>query len=457
MKILLFPLLCLFSMSIFSQNSENLELLFNWNDETIIGTTAYDNAYNEIWGVVVNNREFAVIGSTAGTHIFDVSDPENSLQVQFIPGAAFGPSIIHRDYHDRNGFLYAVSDEGNSSLQIIDIHSLPEMVTVVYDSNELIKTSHNIFIDENLDMMYACNVRSVNSGGSATSLAIFDIENPLNPIHLLDYEVPGTSYRVHDMWVKNDTAFLNNGGDGLYVVDFSNMDSPQILGSLTDYPDKGYNHSGWPTSDLSSYVLADEDWGYDLKVLDISNLSDINVLSTFSSEVDPNSIAHNPIIKGNYLYVSSYHDGLQVYNISNQQNPYKVASFNTYLLEDHNSYRGAWGVYPFLPSGNILVSDMQYGLYVLKGTGFETVDQAELKLSKLHIYPNPSRGLIQIQTPSNEPMLDVCIYNMNAEKVYQNKSSKSIQSVDLSNLTKGVYFLKGMGKHIVYNQKIMIR
>ena len=111
----------MYFMTIFSQNTENLELLFNWNDETILGTTAYDNAYNEIWGLVVNNREFAVIGSTAGTHIFDVTDPHNSLEVQFIQGASFGPSIIHRDYHDRNGYLYAVSDEGNSSLQIIDI------------------------------------------------------------------------------------------------------------------------------------------------------------------------------------------------------------------------------------------------------------------------------------------------------------------------------------------------
>ncbi|GIR12865.1 MAG: hypothetical protein CM15mP23_14400 [Cryomorphaceae bacterium] len=53
---------------------------------------------------MVNEREFAVIGSTSGTHIFDITDPVNSEQVQFIPGAAVGTQIIHRDYHDRNGF-----------------------------------------------------------------------------------------------------------------------------------------------------------------------------------------------------------------------------------------------------------------------------------------------------------------------------------------------------------------
>ena len=86
---------------------------------------------------------------------------------------------------------------------------------------------------------------------------------------------------------KNDTAFLNNGGDGLFVVDFTDLTSPQIIGSLTDYTDKGYNHSGWPTADMKTYIMADEDWGYDMKVLDISNLSDITEITTFSSEIDP--------------------------------------------------------------------------------------------------------------------------------------------------------------------------
>ena len=171
MKNILF--FCIISTNIFAQSGENLELLFNWNDTTIVGTSAYNNVYNEVWGLVVNEREFAVIGSTSGTHIFDITDPVNSEQVQFIPGAAVGTQIIHRDYH----FLYAVSDEGNSTLQIIDIKQLPDAAPVIYDSNELIKTAHNIFIDENLNKLYACNVRSASSSGwNASSLVIFDIE-----------------------------------------------------------------------------------------------------------------------------------------------------------------------------------------------------------------------------------------------------------------------------------------
>jgi len=455
MKKLICTLLGLFSLNTFAQTGDNLELLFHWNDEDIVGTTWYDNAYNEIWGVVVNNKEFAIIGSTAGTHIFDVTDPVNSTLVQFLPGADFGPAIVHRDYHDRNGFLYAVSDEGNSTLQIIDISLLPDSVTIVYDSNELIKTSHNIFIDESLNKLYACNVRTAASGWSSTSLAIFDIEEPANPIHLLDYEVPGTSYGVHDMWVKNDTAFLNNGGNGLFVVDFTDLSSPQLIGSLTEYPDKGYNHSGWPTADMKTYIMADEDWGHDMKVLDISDLSNINVTATFSSEIDPNSIPHNQIVKDNYVYVSSYHDGLQVYDISDQENPTKVASFGTYLLDDHTSYKGAWGVYPLLPSGNILVSDMQYGLYVLAPSG--NFDIKQKPNSKLSLYPNPASHAIQIQIPETENKLAIEIYDLKGQLVLNTEIIRGNNSISIANLNQAIYIVKAEGEKTLYQQKLIVR
>lgn len=455
MKKLLPSVFCLLSLNNFAQTGENLDLLYNWNDESIVGTTWYDNAYNEVWGIVVNEREFAIIGSTSGTHIFDVTDPVNSEQVQFIAGAAVGPAIVHRDYHDRNGYLYAISDEGNSTLQIIDIKNLPDTAVVVYDSNELIKTSHNIFIDEALNKMYACNVRTANSGWNSTSLAIFDIENHENPVHLLNYEVPGTSYGVHDMWVKNDTAFLNNGGDGLFVVDFTDLTSPQMIGSLTEYPDKGYNHSGWPTADMTTYVMADEDWGHDMKVLDISDLSNISVTATFSSEVDPNSIPHNQLIKDNYAYVSSYHDGLQVYDISDQENPTKVASFSTYLMDDHDSYKGAWGVYPFLPSGNILVSDMQYGLYVLAPSANFGLKHSIKE--ELGIYPNPAKGTFKIDLPENEIALELYVYDLKGQIILQKEISVGNNAVGIANLNKGIYIVKAKGENTLYQQKLIVQ
>ena len=456
MKKLLFITMGLVTTLSIAQTNENLELLYQWSEDSLVGSSAYNNTYNEVWGFVMNNKEFAVIGSTAGTHIFDVTDAENSKEVQFIAGEDFGPAIIHRDYHDRNGYLYAVSDEGNSSLQIIDLKQLPDTAIVVYDSNELIETSHNIFIDETKNILYACNVRAPNLGWSSTSLALYDINEPSNPVHLIDYEVPGTGSGVHDMWVRNDTAFLNNGYDGLFIVDFSDLTFPQLLGSLTEYPDKGYNHSGWPTSDLKTYIMADENWGYDMKVLDISNLSNIDVTTTFNPEIDANSIAHNQIINGDLLYVSSYHDGLQVYNISEPENPTKVASFSTYALDDHDSYRGAWGVYPLLPSGTILVSDMQYGLFVLKPSIDLDIHQ-KIKQINMSIYPNPAQNELKIGLPNNEKLSSVSVYDSTGSLILKNTTTIANNTLNISLLKSGIYILKVQGLRTSYQEKLIVK
>ena len=97
-------------------------LLYNWQDTTLMGSWAYNNTYNECWGLEVNGSEIAIIGSTDGTHFFDVTDPANATQVAYVAGAYQGGGVIHRDYHDFQGYLYVVCDEGSSStLQIIDI------------------------------------------------------------------------------------------------------------------------------------------------------------------------------------------------------------------------------------------------------------------------------------------------------------------------------------------------
>ena len=55
------------------------------------------------------------------------------------------------------------------------------------------------------------------------------------------------------------------------------------LASLTSYPDAGYNHSGWLNDDATIYAMQDENHGYSVKILDVSDFNNISVLSTFNS------------------------------------------------------------------------------------------------------------------------------------------------------------------------------
>lgn len=345
--------------------SENVALLGQWSDDNL-AINGFNASYTDLIGVVINGIEYAVLGSTEGTHIIDINDPANSNQVAFIPGAYGGSGVSHRDFYFHNGYVYGVCDQGTSTLQIIDISNLPAVPTVVYDSDEIFSRSHNVFVDEQTDKLFAI---SASGFGLSSPLLVMDISEPTNPVllHDLSGELPG----AHDMYVENDTAYVNVPGSGLWIYDFSGI-APALIATLNDYPDQGGNHSGWLNNEENIYVFADENHGYDLKVCDVSDLTDIVVESTFNSDVDPSSIAHNLIIVDNYVYLSYYHDGLQIFDISDPQNPVKAGFYDTYLPDDHIGFKGAWGIYPLLPSGNILISDMQEGLFILgfnPGTG----------------------------------------------------------------------------------------
>ena len=143
------------------------------------------------------------------------------------------------------------------------------------------------------------------------------------------------------------------------------------IGELNIYPDKDYNHSGWINESKSTYLMCDEAPGKDVKVLDVTDLNDIQVNSLFNSEMgdDESSIPHNVIIRNNIAYLSYYHDGLQIFDISNSKQPQKLAFYDTYLPNPNVAWAGSWGVYPFENNDLILVSDRTYGLFLLS---FET-------------------------------------------------------------------------------------
>jgi choice-of-anchor B domain-containing protein len=439
---ILFLIILFFRIDLYSQ--QNTNLLFHWEDTTLVGSSAYNNTYNEIWGLNINGSEIAIIGSTAGTHFFDVTNPQNSSEIAFVAGAYTGPGVIHRDYHDHNGYLYIVCDEGSvSTLQIVDVSNLPNSVNTVYDSNNLLNKVHNIFIDTATTKLYAC--------ATGEAMEVFDLSNPDNPILINTYNDVG---HVHDAYVKNDTAFLNCGNDGLRIMDYSMVnstsDSPIELASFTSYPDAGYNHSGWLSDDGNIYAMQDENHGYDVKILDVSDFSNISVLATFSSGVDPNSMAHNGIIKDNLLYIAYYHDGLRVFDISNPSNPIQVNSYDTYLPNNHISYRGAWGVYPYLNSGNILVSDMQSGLYVFELSASTSISEQNLNTL---IYPNPINLSFTI---NNINATKVEIIDVFGRKVRTERLNQDINTFEKQNISNGLYFFNFYKKNkLITSEKII--
>ncbi|MDP6908405.1 MAG: T9SS type A sorting domain-containing protein, partial [Flavobacteriales bacterium] len=256
--------------------------------------------------------------------------------------------------------------------------------------------------------------------------------------HIADIPFWSSIGYVHDVFVRGDTAYLNAGQNGLFIVDFRNINAPQMIGSLDFYPQQGYNHSGWLMSDKPYYALADETHGMDVKILDVGDMGDIEVTDTIGSDEHEFSIPHNLIYKGDYLFVSYYFDGMFIYDCSDPEHPELTGFYDT-STEQHQDgvYRGCWGVYPFLPSGRILASDMQTGLWVF-GTEFPLgTEELDTDKSTLTIYPNPASDRITFRGFKSKSVYR--ILDMTGKQVQA--GSNTVPGIDVRRLESGIYSL----------------
>lgn len=464
MRNVLVMLLMFTVLSVFAQK-KTLDLLDQWKDESIVGSEAYNNAYNEVWGYVKDGVEYAMIGSTYGTHVFIVESTGKLKHLFDIEGESSGPHIIHRDYHDYKGYLYEVADEDKAldptSLRIYDLSALPDSLPIVYNSSNLMNKVHNIFIDESAGKLYTLASKGGKTGYHA--MKVFSLEDPVNPVELGQYSSIGDIKigHVHDAYVKNDTAILNCGFDGLVIAEFSQPE-PNLIAyfSIDDYPESGYNHSGYATEDMAYYYFADETHGSSMKIVDLNGFQEIEIKGVFDAGEQGFSIAHNQLVHGDYLYVSYYYEGMQVFDISDRENPVNVAYYPTSTYPISNSYEGNWGVYPYLPSGKILASDMQEGLFVINCVQVDCsnviLTQSEAEYTDIAIYPNPAHGTF-VLISNGRNVQRITLKNQAGQPVAFNQERTDNQEIMVDVSTPGVYFLEILLENgVIQTNKVVV-
>jgi choice-of-anchor B domain-containing protein len=356
-----------------SQPSNNMELLGTWSDPSLPFSLV---RFSDLWGYAADGREYALLGSRNYVHILDVTRPSSITEIGRYNNDV-NNGTIWRDIKTHQHFAYCVADQEAEGLQVIDLSDLPSSASIVFQDNIRFHRAHNIFIDAAVTpaRLYVFG----SSGGSSSrpaGIMVYSLADPANPAFLTSVNLSG-GY-LHDGYVRSGTLYGNHGNNGLYVHDVSNPNRPIELGNLTNYREADYNHSCWLSADGKTLVFCDENFNLGVKVADVSNPVDIEVKSIFRSALlsptATNSIAHNPYILGNDLVVLSYYDdGIQVWNISDPEHPYRVAYYDTTPGQSRYSAAGVWGAYPYLPSGNILGSDQANGLVVLRVNDFNAL------------------------------------------------------------------------------------
>jgi choice-of-anchor B domain-containing protein len=341
----------LFFGFLFANSQKNIQLLGHYtypNGVSCSNLTGYtDTAGNE----------YALVGTTQGLSIIDIHNPTSPVELFLVPGAT-GQGGMWREVREYKGFAY-VTTEQSSGLVIVNLNYLPDSIGYHTITPGNMKTSHTIFIDEH-------GIAYVN--GTDKDQLFLDLNaNPWNPPVIGKF----SNNYVHDCFVRNDTMWLSCINDGITkVVDATNKtlaDAP--ANTLASWATPGnFSHNCWLSDDSKYLFTTDEKPNSYLTCYDVTDLN--NVTETDRTQVNPgsNTIIHNTYYLNDYCVTSYYTYGIAIHDVSRKNNLVEVGNFDTSPAYSGDGFNGAWGVWPYLPSGNIIVSDIETGLWILKPT-----------------------------------------------------------------------------------------
>jgi choice-of-anchor B domain-containing protein len=324
---------------------------------TLLDQIDYTQDLNDIWGWVDpdDGTEYALVGTVTGVSVVSLADPNNVVEVKFLPGA----NSTWRDIKTWGNYAY-VTNETSGGLMVIDLTGAPNNITATNWAPNItglgtLSSAHNLYIDE-FGYCYLAG-SNLNSGG----MLIVDVfTTPGSPVFVA--AAPNTY--AHDVYVRDNRMYASEIYDGnLAIYDVTNKQSIQLLAKQqTPF---SFTHNAW-LNDASTVVFTtDEEPNAPVAAYDITDLSDIQELDEFRpvATLNANVIPHNVHVWNDWLIISYYTDGGIIVDASHPDNLIEVGNWDSFL-GGNGGFDGAWGAYPFLPSGIVLLTDIGNGLFV---------------------------------------------------------------------------------------------
>jgi len=325
---------------------------------TELGNLGYSEDLSDIWGWVDGaGTEYALVGVYDGFSVVDLSNVSSPTEVFFEAGV----NSIWRDIKTWNNHAY-VTTEGGDGLLIVDLSTLPgnTNLNATYFTGIIypFETAHNLYIDEN-GVAYIFGADYGVGGAIMLDLT----QDPMAPVELGVYD----EYYLHDGMVRGDTMYGSHINDGFQsVIDVSNKSNAVMIANWAT--PNNFTHNCWVSDDGNYIYTTDEKQYAYIGAYDISDLGNVTEVDRWQSNPGAGTIPHNTHFLNEYIVTSYYADGLSIIDVSNPTNLVEVGNYDTspnYAGNDAGGFHGAWGTYPWLPSGNILVSDIEEGLFII--------------------------------------------------------------------------------------------
>ena len=335
---------------------------------------------NDSWGWTdpISGTEYALISTNTGTAFLDISNPAVPVLIGTLATATVNSTWRDVKVYENHAFI--VSEASNHGMQVFDLTRLRTATNlpVAFNSDahytEFGK-AHNIVINEVSGYAYAVGSNTYSGGPH-----FVNIQDPVNPVAAGGYSADAYSHDAQvvtydgpDSDYQGKEILIGSNANEVVIVDITDKANPVNISSV-NYPNIGYTHQGWFTEDKKYFIAGDEldeiDFGGNTRTL-IFDFTDLdNPTLHFQHLGTTQAIDHNLYIKDGLCYQANYTAGLQVLNTSNISSGSlnQVGFFDTYPANNSTGFHGAWNVYPYFESGNIIISDFNGGLYIVKAS-----------------------------------------------------------------------------------------
>jgi choice-of-anchor B domain-containing protein len=259
--------------------------------------------------------------------------------------------------------------------RLINVTNPPETFTADTHFTDFGR-AHNIVINEASG--YAYIVGTNRNGPFAGAPLFINIQNPTSPVseggldeggyshdaQVITYNGPDSDYTGHEI-------LIGSNENEIVIADVTDKANPTTISTIS-YSNVGYAHQGWFTENMNYFIVGDEldelNTGINTRTLvfDFSDLDNPTLHMTYSGS--NLAIDHNGYVNGNTFFLANYRAGVRMIDISDidNSNMTEIGFFDTYPENNGADFNGAWNVYPYFASENIIISDIDRGLFIIK-------------------------------------------------------------------------------------------
>lgn len=382
---------------------------------------------NDIWGWTdpETGKEYALVGLINGTAFVDVSDPVNPRFLGRLPTHTTQSSW--RDVKVYRDHAYIVSEAQGHGLQVFDLRRLRSVGSTPVTFTETAHydrfgPAHNVFINEATGFAYAVGINGSqtippgypNAQDCGPGLHVVDLSTPASPQFagcVLDrasgfsthpgytHDVQCVLYRGPDAEHQGREICVGSNETAISVVDVTDKQAPRVL-ATRGYANSAYVHQGW-FDEAQRYFYQDDELDESRGLVartrtliwDMADLDNpVLVKEHYGVE---GAIDHNQYIVGRYLFQANYNSGVRILDLADPTELVEVGFFDTYVPNNSPGFQGAWSVYPFFKSGNVIISSIGEGLFVVRpggpiSLGGEAPAPPE-RFAVVSAFPNPFR------------------------------------------------------------------